>query len=100
MTAFCYILLVNLRTKFYAHKHSIFLEGRECEGGDEKKKRRLARGIAELLLLQDSTEGEVGDSGGQVYCIFLFLCAASLFGTIIAQVRNAKSPPPLPRPPF
>jgi hypothetical protein len=24
----------------------------------------------------------------QVYCIFLFLCAASLFGTIIAQVNE------------
>ena len=26
----------------------------------------------------------------QIYCIFLFLCAASLFGTIIAQVHNAE----------
>ncbi len=26
----------------------------------------------------------------QIYCIFLFLCAASLFGTIIAQVPNAE----------
>jgi hypothetical protein len=25
---------------------------------------------------------------GQVFCIFLFLCAASLFGTIIAQVNE------------
>jgi hypothetical protein len=24
----------------------------------------------------------------QVFCIFLFLCAASLFGTIIAQVNE------------
>ncbi len=24
----------------------------------------------------------------QVYCVFLFLCAASLFGTIIAQVND------------
>jgi hypothetical protein len=31
-----------------------------------------------------------GDGGGllQVYCIFLFLCAASLFGTLISQVNE------------
>ena len=27
-------------------------------------------------------------TGAQIYCIFLFLSAASLFGTIIAQVNE------------
>jgi hypothetical protein len=30
----------------------------------------------------------IGWGGVQVFCIFLFLCAASLFGTLISQINE------------
>ena len=38
------------------------------------------------LLFSRLSKGKYGYV--QIYCIFLFLCAASLFGTIIAQVNE------------
>ncbi len=45
-------------------------------------------GLCSTLLLLFLTVHRLLTGPLQVFCIFLFLCAASLFGTIIAQVNE------------